>query len=146
MYFNTCEHYNDDKKNEYYNIYNISEHTNDECFICFEVKDEYDLNSIKLRNQKLYYTKCICDASVHNYCLEKWIKSNNRCPICRVIIYFNIMNEQNIIMYCLNINETIFCFIIKTFNTLFKCLFLLIIFYLINEFSFLILEYNILHR
>ena len=58
-----------------------------ECFICFEIKYENELEPIQLKTQEYYIKKCNCNGYIHKKCLDKWCNTNNKCPICRKIIY-----------------------------------------------------------
>lgn len=80
--FRLCEHYDDNQPINYHN-YNYNDKSCIECFVCFEYKTESEDNPIHLIKQNMYITKCKCDGSVHNKCLQIWFYSNMNCPICR---------------------------------------------------------------
>jgi hypothetical protein len=71
-----------------------------ECFICFEIIIEDELEPIQLKNQKLYIKNCNCNGYVHKMCLDKWYNTNNKCPICRE----NINKKVDIILTYTNYN------------------------------------------
>ena len=48
------------------------------CFICLE-KETITLNDIK----QYYWTMCVCNENIHYSCFQKWIVTNNSCPLCR---------------------------------------------------------------
>ena len=102
----------------------------DECFICFEISNQYEKYPSRLNNQLDYIKKCSCDGWVHNICIEKWHNSHETCPICRqkmMYINFDLQYGIYIVHYfvlsrnCLHIfiqhlvklrNFIIFCVII----------------------------------
>ncbi len=49
------------------------------CFICLDKDKITSLDSIK----QYYWTTCNCNESVHYWCFQKWIVTNNSCPLCR---------------------------------------------------------------
>lgn len=94
MYYRVCEHYD-------INNLPISTETGyeivNECFICFEYKNEDGIIPIYLKNQSLYLCQCICNGSVHNECLKIWFDKNKTCPICRIKVIEN--NKATVIIY-----------------------------------------------
>ena len=59
---------------------NNESNDNLECLICFEKVKENIVNH--------YFTQvCECKYHVHDKCLVKWLKTNNKCIICRKPIY-----------------------------------------------------------
>jgi hypothetical protein len=90
MLYRLCEHYNIDSQ-----IYK-SQFDND-CFICFEYKNDDGILPINLKDQELYLNQCICNGSVHNQCLKIWIYKNKSCPICRIKIIE--ANKMTIFIY-----------------------------------------------
>jgi len=52
--------------------YTLNENKNDRCSICLE---DYSIGDI--------LNELICNHFYHKNCINKWIKSNNNCPICR---------------------------------------------------------------
>lgn len=71
----------------------------DKCDNC-KIKEHIDFNTLQ------YITKCVicldnvykkdhiktlCKHSFHKYCIDNWLKNNNKCPLCRTII----RNENN---------------------------------------------------
>lgn len=66
---------------------------NDECTICLDDLDD-DKNKTKIekclgcldtKNKKLYFTGC--EHTFHGRCLDKWLKENRDCPLCRSNIH-----------------------------------------------------------
>jgi hypothetical protein len=94
MYFRLCEHYD-------INNLPISTETGrevvNECFICFEYKNDHGIIPIYLNNQSLYLCQCVCNGSVHNECLTIWFNKNKTCPICRIKVIEN--NKATVIIY-----------------------------------------------
>ena len=98
---------------------NINNDNNDnikECIICFEKPKSIFNKLIKLKDQSIYKTNCICNPYLHNECLQKWININNKCPICREYIIIKKNRYLIIINYlaCLSIiiyNIVIFLFL-----------------------------------
>lgn len=89
MIFRVCEHY----YNDFISIENSEniEHSEGECFVCFEIKTENEYKPFQLINQNIYVKQCNCNGWIHQNCLEIWLKkSNNKCPICRKKIVKNI--------------------------------------------------------
>jgi hypothetical protein len=94
MYYRVCEHYDN-------NNLQISTETGDEivneCFICFEYKNDDGIIPIYLKNQSLYLCQCVCNGSVHNECLKIWFNKNKTCPICRIKVIEN--NKATVVIY-----------------------------------------------
>jgi len=88
MLFRVCEHYNDDYEYMFQEKYN-------DCFICFEYKNNFENKPTTLRKQQLYFSNCNCNLAVHNNCLQIWLDKNKSCPICRNSI---IVENNNIII------------------------------------------------
>lgn len=84
MFFNVCEHYDDNKE--------IIRDECNNCFICFEYKINNENIPTSLHKQKIYLNNCICNGSIHNYCLKIWFDKNKSCPICRI----NVIESNNI--------------------------------------------------
>lgn len=115
MLFNICDNYyeptkyvlnnkqndNEDKnknvKNTKY-ILNIENEENEEneCFICYENNSD---KIIKLNNHCFYLKTCKCEGYIHKICLDTWLDTTNKCPICRNQIYKNTDVELNINHY-----------------------------------------------
>jgi len=71
MIFRVIEHYDDD----IYSDYKI-----EECFICYDIKNETPINLEK----QIYYLKlCSCNGWIHKTCLDNWFLKKNSCPVCR---------------------------------------------------------------
>lgn len=87
MLFRVYEHYNDDYENIFQEQYN-------NCFICFEYKNDFENNPTTLHKQQLYFSNCNCNGTIHNNCLKIWLDINQSCPICRNII---IVKNKNVI-------------------------------------------------
>jgi hypothetical protein len=61
-----------------------------ECFICFEVSNQYEKYPLRLKYLEEYIKNCNCDGWIHNSCIQMWCDTNNTCPICRNrMIYIN---------------------------------------------------------
>lgn len=61
---------------------------NSDCIICLKnIKTTKSL--IKLNKQ--FYTKCNCNFFYHNRCINTWRKRRNNCPVCREVLYANIL-------------------------------------------------------
>jgi hypothetical protein len=61
----------------------MNKNTQTECFICLN-SDKNDI--IELKNQSHYTKICDCNGFIHTSCLEKWIQSNIKCPVCRISV------------------------------------------------------------
>ena len=83
MIFSTFDPYND-KPNTYNtkSIDNSQPDRDDDCFVCMETVLN-NKQTIKLNKQIFYLKQCQCDGNIHQECLDKWIRTNNVCPICR---------------------------------------------------------------
>lgn len=82
MLFITTNYYFDDEDYEEREKIKEAKETN-MCFICFENELENKYSLTKLKDQKLFIKKCICDGCIHNECLTKWYNVKPVCPICR---------------------------------------------------------------
>jgi len=99
MLFRTLEPYYDMQNKQF------SEKTHDECFICYQIMIDDNIVPLQLNEQHFYTKMCNCIGSIHKECLERWVHSNNNCPVCR-----NRMTKKDII-----ITNTV---------TLYECIFL----------------------
>lgn len=94
MLFILCEHYDN------YSVNNVknNEYSEEECFICYDVKTLEEMKPNKLNNQSIYTKICNCNVNVHYTCLEKWVILNKNCPICRtkVVLPHYIYSYNNI--------------------------------------------------
>lgn len=90
MLFRVCEHYDEPKYEDKIQYYN-------ECFICFEYKNNIENCPSTLKTHKLYINNCNCNGSVHIQCLKIWFDKNKSCPICRIQVIEN--NNATIIIY-----------------------------------------------
>ena len=102
MFFRLVEHYSED--NDLLDIKNLTQNNNSdsvhECFICFDVSIKEESIPIRLKNNNCYFMTCICDGSVHKYCLDLWYHSNNECPICRKTMIKNDVKTRFVRGYC----------------------------------------------
>ena len=62
----------------------MNKNTQTECFICLH-SDKNDI--IELKDQISYMKICDCNGWIHTSCLEEWIQSNIKCPVCRVSVH-----------------------------------------------------------
>ena len=101
MYFRVTDHYENSENNETVDDNEeINKNENQiECFVCYEFKTERREKPIKLYSQNYYVKKCICDGFIHKECLDKWVKQNGTCPICRNNIHENVNLIHSIINY-----------------------------------------------
>jgi hypothetical protein len=144
MYFRLCEHY--DTNNSLISTFETGNRSVNECFICFEYKNEDAIIPIYLKNQSLYLTQCVCNGSVHNECLKIWFYKNKTCPICRIKVIEN--NKATVIIYnYIPYGILIYTYIkIITLTLTRICLFFILL-YLFIDFYFVIInskyrEYN----
>lgn len=89
IYFQIYNHLdsdNDFSESETNNIENTKYY---ECIICLE-KNTEEFKIIKLSNSVLtnkkntsLQKKCLCESFIHQCCLDKWVKKEESCPICR---------------------------------------------------------------
>jgi hypothetical protein len=93
MLFRLCEHYD----NNLYVSTVERDNDNNECFICFEFKNDNGSIPINLNKQALYLNHCVCNGSVHSECLQIWFIKNKTCPICRIKVIEN--NSATVIIY-----------------------------------------------
>jgi hypothetical protein len=82
MIFRVYEHYNEEE-------YNVQE-----CFICYDINDDFKLNPISLKTQGYYNKQCKCDGWIHKDCLDLWYIKQHKCPICRQQISKNDTNSS----------------------------------------------------
>jgi hypothetical protein len=132
MLFRLCEHYD--------NHSTICEReSNNECFICFEYKNNDGAIPIYLNSQNLYLNGCLCNGSVHNECLKIWFDKNKKCPICRIKVIEN--NKATVIIYnYIPFGMTIYIYIKKlvpAFIRVFSCVLLI---FLVIDFYFMIIN------
>ena len=96
MIFRVYEHYDDNQID-----YNIQE-----CFICYDITDDFKLKPVCLKTQSYYNKRCKCDGWIHKDCLDKWYQKQNKCPICRAAITKNDSNS-NITTIIIQYSKTI---------------------------------------
>jgi len=85
-----------------------------ECFICFEVSNQYEKFPLRLNSDKDYIKNCSCDGWIHDNCLEIWYNTNKTCPICRnkmIYLNFDLQYGFYIIYYFVSRKKYIFIFI-----------------------------------
>lgn len=86
MYFSTYSVYDEQD--------NVYKHTENECLICLNTKD----NEILIEFKELYKNyDCNCNGFYHKSCLLEWFKKSFSCPICRK----SIINEYSYLSNCL---------------------------------------------
>tara|TARA_Y100000816_G_C25689347_1_gene364753 strand:+ start:63 stop:563 length:501 start_codon:yes stop_codon:yes gene_type:complete len=69
---------------------------NNECSICLENLDDNKgknqlqkcLNCINKNDRRIYFTEC--DHIFHGQCMDKWLRENPNCPLCRNRVIDNI--------------------------------------------------------
>jgi hypothetical protein len=116
-----------------------------ECFICFEVSNQYEKYPLRLKYLEEYIKNCGCDGWIHNNCIQMWCNTNNTCPICRnKMIYVNIEFQYGfyIIHYLILSKEflyMLFSYIVKFRNSIIFCV---IITNIINIVSIAINNFN----
>lgn len=86
MIFRVYEHYDD----EYLDFNDQLQ----ECFLCYDIIDDFSLKPISLKTQSFYNKLCKCDGLIHRGCLDKWYNIQNKCPICRKHIRKNNSNHN----------------------------------------------------
>ena len=125
MIFRVYEHYDDTSINDLCCI------KPDECFVCYELSTETELTTISLNSQTNYNKLCRCDGWIHNKCLDKWIKNQKKCPICR----HEITKRNNDIVYvAVPHSNSIYVFIRKSASRAYTILVYLFLTYLLIEF------------
>ena len=124
MLFRTLEPYYDMQNKQF------SEKIHDECFICYQIMIDNNILPLQLNEQNFYTKMCNCIGSIHKECLERWVHSNNNCPVCR-----NRMTKKVIVTNKERLYEYIF--LIK-----FLILPLFIIFFTIRKILIVILQEN----
>jgi len=132
MLFRTFEPYSDDYMNE-----------NTMCFICYEIKCAYEMQTITLKTQEDYIKICDCNGYVHNNCLKIWCDKSNKCPICRKDMYKRI----TIPMIIFNKGEYLYIFyflrVFKNINKILRYLLICILLYFFAEFYVVVLNNKI---
>ncbi len=78
MIFRVYEHYDDNQPKT------TSLTMPNECFVCYEISNDFETYPISLKSQLNYIKKCRCDGWIHKQCLDIWCKEQNKCPICRL--------------------------------------------------------------
>lgn len=132
MLFRLCDHYEN-------NLPTCRQEGSNECFICFEYKNEDGILPIYLNTQNLYLHRCLCNGSVHRECLKIWFDKNKKCPICRIKVIEN-NNTTQIINNYIPFGFTIYIYtkkLIPAFLRVFSCLLLI---FLVIDFYFMILN------
>jgi hypothetical protein len=71
-----------------------NENVTNDCLICLEITDKSDSICIKLRND-IFTKECLCDGWIHYCCLDAWYTSNNKCPICLIVMRKMEIKELN---------------------------------------------------
>jgi hypothetical protein len=137
-------HYEDDKEEIKKNIKNElnSKNSENECFICYETSCD---KIIKLNNQNYYFKTCKCDGYIHKKCLDIWVDTTSKCPICRNFINKNTIIESKIIhpKYSIFILYILFK---KNFLKIMRTLFVIIFFYYTSEYYINIFKYKVLNK
>lgn len=137
MYFRLCEHY--DINNLPISTFETRNQSVNECFICFDYKNDDGIIPIYLKNQSLYLNQCICNGSVHNECLKIWFNKNKTCPICRIKVIEN--NNATIIIYnYIPYGIIIYTYIKKITLTVTRICLCFIILFVFIDFYFVIIK------
>ena len=98
-----------------------------ECFICFEVSNQYEKTPSRLNNIIHFLKNCHCNGWVHNNCLEIWHKNHETCPICRnkmIQVNFELQYGIYIVHYFILSKKyayILFSHVIKLRNFIFFC-------------------------
>ena len=98
-----------------------------ECFICFDISNQYEKTPSRLNILQDYIKNCACDGWVHNICVEKWYNNHETCPICRKkMLYLNFELHYLVYLtyYFVLIRNYIYIFIqqlLKLRNFIFFC-------------------------
>jgi len=132
MLFRLCEHYE--------NNCPIYKHdTINECFICFEYKNDNGILPIYLKAQNLYLNECVCNGSVHIECLKIWFNKNKKCPICRIEVIEN--NNTTIIIYnYIPLGITIYTYTKRFIISVIRVFSCMLVIFLIMDFYFAIVN------
>lgn len=132
MLFRFCEHCDN-------NLSVYKQETSNDCFICFEYKNDDGILPIYLNSQNLYLNGCVCNGSVHVECLKIWFDKHKKCPICRIKVIENT-NTTIIIYNYIPFGITIYTYtkkIIPAVLRIFSCIFFI---FLIIDFYFIIVN------
>jgi hypothetical protein len=133
MIFRLCEHYYDNEL-PINNLESINE-----CFICFEYKNDDGVIPIYLNTQKLYLNGCICNGSVHNQCLKIWVDKTKQCPICRIKVIQK--NNNTVIIYnYIPFGITIYTYTKKIILAAVKVFSCILFLFLFIDFYFMVLN------
>ena len=75
-----------------YNTFNNEPEPQQQCIICLDKSVINQKDKVTLMNEMHFLIKgCDCVCYAHHACIEKWIKTNAVCPICKRIISFPVM-------------------------------------------------------
>jgi len=75
-----------------YNTFNNEPEPEQQCIICLDKSIVNQKDKVTLINEMHFLIKgCDCICYAHHTCIEKWIKTNAVCPICKRIISFPVM-------------------------------------------------------
>ena len=116
-----------------------------ECFICFEVSNQYEKYPLRLKYLEEYIKNCNCDGWIHNNCIQMWYNTNNTCPICRnkmILININFQYGFYIIRYFI-LSKDFVCMLFSYFRNFF--IFFVIITNIINIVSVDINNYDYIY-
>lgn len=158
MYFQIYNHLDSDNnfsESESNNLEIYKEINAYECIICLEKNSKkfaiVKLTNALIKNEKddRLEKKCLCESFIHQYCLNKWVKKNESCPICRE--KFNEIakphENKTIYFFIRSFIPTWFCFkISKFFKNFFKGLYLFILLtfaFNVSNFVIVIVKKNI---
>jgi hypothetical protein len=132
MLFRLCDHYEN-------NLPIYKQEGINECFICFEYKNEHGSIPIYLNSQNLYLNACVCNGSVHNECLKFWFDKNKKCPICRIKVIEN--NKATVIIYnYIPFGMTIYIYTKKLVPAVIRVVSCVLLIFLVIDFYFMILN------
>jgi hypothetical protein len=127
MIFRVYEPYDDNESIT--NGYNKPE----ECFICYEVRSDFEPYTISLKTQVNYDKSCGCDGWIHKQCLDIWYKKQKKCPICRLVI----CERKNVIDAVVNVvpySNKVYLFICNSFYKITRIIIYCFLFCTIIEF------------
>jgi hypothetical protein len=78
---------------------------NNECFICYEFNINEENKTSSLHQCLFYVKKCTCDGYIHKKCLNQWLLSSNKCPICRSNIFGKDKSKYNIFLHIIKLHN-----------------------------------------
>jgi len=96
------------------NQYNSFSCVPQECFVCYEIRNDLEPSTISLKSDVKYIKNCSCNGWIHKKCLDIWYTNQRKCPICRK----EIRENMNVVCAVVPYSTRIYLFTSKSIKNI----------------------------